>query len=124
MYLSNRDIKWAIENGRLICVPRPEDMKAGYDETSIDLHLDKVREAYIWDIDSFQAAEDARGSGAPELLIGRFNWDASQGNTSSTRLKTQPVPSTGEVLILSSSLAASCSGRPRSELERRNVTPA
>lgn len=74
MYLSNRDIKWAIDNGRLICVSRPEDMGAGYDETSIDLHLDKVREAYIWDIASFQQSEDARGSGAPELLVGRFNW--------------------------------------------------
>ena len=26
MYLSNRDIKWAIDNGRLICVARPEDV--------------------------------------------------------------------------------------------------
>jgi dCTP deaminase len=74
MYLSNRDIKWAIDNGRLICSLRPEEMGAGYDETSIDLHLDKVKEAYIWDIDSFQESEDARGSGAPELLVGRFNW--------------------------------------------------
>jgi deoxycytidine triphosphate deaminase len=74
MYLSNRDIKWAMENGRLLCTRLPEDMGAGYDETSIDLHLDTGREAFIWDIESFQASEDARGRGAPELHIGRFNW--------------------------------------------------
>jgi dCTP deaminase len=33
-----------------------------------------VREAYIWDVASFQESEDARGSGAPELLVGRFSW--------------------------------------------------
>lgn len=74
MYLSNRDIKWAIEKGRLICVERPEDFRSGYDETSIDLHLDNVNEAFVWDIDKFKESEDARGSGAPELHIGRFNW--------------------------------------------------
>jgi hypothetical protein len=31
MYLSNRDIKWAIEGGRLIASPRPEAMGTGYD---------------------------------------------------------------------------------------------
>jgi deoxycytidine triphosphate deaminase len=74
MYLSNRDIKWAIDNEQLICTERPENMGAGYDETSIDLHLDNVKEAYIWNIAAFQQSEDARGSHAPELLVGRFNW--------------------------------------------------
>ena len=32
-----------------------------------------MREAYIWNVASFQESEDARGSGAPELLVGRFN---------------------------------------------------
>ena len=74
MYLSNRDIKWAIEGGRLIVVPKPEEMEKGYDETSIDLHLDHVREAQVWDIDALLAAEDARGSRQAEVKIGRFNW--------------------------------------------------
>jgi hypothetical protein len=47
MYLSNRDIKWAIDCGKLTVDPRPENYRgprgnlpsAGYDETSIDLHL-------------------------------------------------------------------------------------
>lgn len=40
MYLSNRDIRWAIDRGTLIVDPRPEALGAGYDETAIDLHLD------------------------------------------------------------------------------------
>jgi hypothetical protein len=35
MYLSNRDIKWAIDCGKLIANPRPEVFNAGYDETSM-----------------------------------------------------------------------------------------
>jgi hypothetical protein len=40
MYLSNRDIKWAIDCGKLIVDPRPEacEPPKGYDETGIDLH--------------------------------------------------------------------------------------
>lgn len=74
MFLSNRDIRWAVDNQRLICTPRPEEMGLGYDETSIDLHLDHVKEAFVWDIEAFTDSEEARGSGSPELHIGRFNW--------------------------------------------------
>jgi deoxycytidine triphosphate deaminase len=74
MYLSNRDIKWAIDCGHLIVEPGPEAFRGGYDESSIDLHLDDIQEAKIWDIDALQEAEEARGSGQPEVHIGRFNW--------------------------------------------------
>ena len=63
MYLSNRDIKWAIECGHLIVKPRPEEMSKGYDETSIDLHLDAVKEAQIWDLDALRQAETGRARG-------------------------------------------------------------
>jgi dCTP deaminase len=74
MYLSNRDIKWAIECGLLIVRPRPEEMGNGYDLTSIDLHLDHVREARIWDLKALQESEAARGGDGPEVHIGRFNY--------------------------------------------------
>jgi dCTP deaminase len=74
MYLSNRDIKWAIDCERLIIRPRPEEFGKGYDETSIALHLDRIEEAKIWDVDALLESEDARGGRHPEVKIGRFNW--------------------------------------------------
>jgi deoxycytidine triphosphate deaminase len=54
VYLSNRDIKWAIDCGKLLIDPRPETFEAGYDETSIDLHLDSInQDARVWDIQAY-----------------------------------------------------------------------
>src|SRR4051794_12474322 len=82
MYLSGRDIKWAIECGKLIVDPPPEHFRAGYDETSIDLHLDSIEQgARIWDIEAYKAdfenAVFGRGitTGAPnELRLGTFDF--------------------------------------------------
>lgn len=78
MYLSNRDIKWAIECGQLIVKPAPSP-EQGYDETSIDLHLGPVSEAKIWNIPQIAKAERDSGrlpkDGAPELKLGSFKYD-------------------------------------------------
>ena len=77
MYLSNRDIKWAIECGKLIVDPAPT-LEQGYDETSIDLHLGPVKDACIWDVEPL--VSDAKSSGqpshdgAPEIHLGSFEW--------------------------------------------------
>ena len=57
MYLSDRDLKYAIECGKLVCTPAPTRI----DATSIDLHLDAIKEAKIWDIEKFQKAQQATG---------------------------------------------------------------
>ena len=81
MYLSNRDIFWAIECGKLIVDPRPEALtpKKGYDETSIDLHLGPSSNAKIWNLDGLRRADKARGSDdgrhPPEVHLGTFDWD-------------------------------------------------
>lgn len=72
MFLSSRDIKWAIECGYLIVNPPPEELNSGYDETSIDLHLDKVEEAKVWDIEALRRTEQGRARGRPEVHIGAF----------------------------------------------------
>jgi len=74
MYLCNRDIKWAIDCGHLIIDPRPEEFGTGYDQSSIDLHLDTIEEAQIWNIAALQEEQEARGISGPEVHIGRFNW--------------------------------------------------
>jgi dCTP deaminase len=74
MFLSNRDILWAIDCKQLVFEPRPETFGAGYDETSIDLHLDTVEEAKVWDVARFTQKGAESGSKGPELHLGRFNY--------------------------------------------------
>lgn len=68
MYLSDRDLAWAIETGRLIVEPRPEEI----DATSLDLHLGRIANAKVWDIEAFTAHEAASGRQRPELHIGNY----------------------------------------------------
>ena len=64
MYLSNRDIEWAIRCGKLIVEPRPEanSPPKGYDDTAIDLHLGPIVNARVWDLTSLAASDAARGT--------------------------------------------------------------
>ena len=74
MYLSNRDIRWAIQRGLLIVNPPPDEEKTGYDETSIDLHLDDTaKAARVWDMDAFRG-DQARSGNAAELRLGTFHF--------------------------------------------------
>jgi dCTP deaminase len=63
MYLSDRDLEWAIRCGRLIIKPEPKEI----DATSISLHLDSVDEARIWDIDHYQSDCRINGNQLLEL---------------------------------------------------------
>ena len=68
MFLSDRDLLWAIKTGRLSVTPRPETI----DATSIDLHLGKVDDAKIWDIEQFASDQRASGKLRPELCVGDY----------------------------------------------------
>jgi dCTP deaminase len=70
MYLSDRDLRWAIDNGNLIVKPRPEKI----DPTSIDLHLDSADQAKVWDIVAYNQDQRTRGDEENELKIGRFKF--------------------------------------------------
>src|SRR5438876_140864 len=67
MYLSDRDLKFAVETRQLIVNPPPSQ----YDTTSIDLHLDRVEEAKIWDVEAFHTKQAAAGND-PWLEIGKY----------------------------------------------------
>ena len=68
MYLSDRDLAWAIENGQLIVDPAPTRI----DATSLDLHLGKIDDAKIWNIDQFQEDMQDSGNPRPELHVGSY----------------------------------------------------
>jgi hypothetical protein len=67
MYLSDRDLEFAVKHGLLIVDPEPTE----YDTTSIDLHLDKVEEAKVWNIAAFQE-QQRRAGHTPLVCPGRF----------------------------------------------------
>jgi len=68
MFLSDRDLKWAIETKRLVVDPPPEKI----DPTSIDLHLGPISDAKVWDIEKFTTDGSASGRERPELYIGKY----------------------------------------------------
>ncbi len=70
MYLSNRDLKWALDCGRLIVEPYPEEIG----DTSIDLRLDSVDEAKIWDIEKYKNDRATYGDPEKELRLGTFHY--------------------------------------------------
>lgn len=70
MYLSDRDLRWAIECSNLIVDPRPEKI----DSTSIDLHLDSVEQAKVWDIKKYEEDQKINGHEPRELHIGKFEY--------------------------------------------------
>jgi dCTP deaminase len=60
MYLSDRDLQFAVETGQLIVDPAPKE----YDTTSIDLHLDTVDQAKIWNVEAFKQDQASTGNDA------------------------------------------------------------
>lgn len=69
MYLSDRDLKFAVETGQLIVDPAPTE----YDTTSIDLHLDNVNEAKIWDVKAFKQKQESTGNDS-WLRVGKYKY--------------------------------------------------
>jgi len=71
MYLSNRDIKWAIDQGILVVTPPPQS----FDETSIDLHLDSIEKgARVWDTQKYLDEIRPQGIKTPDLSLGAFEY--------------------------------------------------
>jgi dCTP deaminase len=71
MFLSDRDLRWAIETGRLFIDPRPDKI----DTTSIDLHLDAASQAKIWNMTAIAANNKKMGiKQGDEVRIGTFDF--------------------------------------------------
>ena len=69
MYLSDREMAEAIRTGRLIVDP---PTKIG--PTSIDLHLDSIKAARVWDIEKFAEHNKIHGLRGIELRIAQINY--------------------------------------------------
>lgn len=71
MYLSDVDLRLAVQCGDLIVKP-PPDKEIG--PTSIDLHLGPVEEAAIWDCEALAKHNEALGLPARELNVARMTY--------------------------------------------------
>ena len=71
MFLSDVDLRRAIERGHLIVNP-PPDKEIG--KTSIDLYLDSVEEAKVWDIERYAKDNNIRGYPSKELHVARMDY--------------------------------------------------
>lgn len=69
MYLSDRDLKFAVETGQLIVDPAPIE----FDTTSIDLHLDNVKEAKVWNVEEFKRRQANSGNDT-WLRVGKYKF--------------------------------------------------
>ena len=69
MYLSDREMKHAIDTGRLIIDPPTE-----IGPTSIDLHLDVVEQARVWNIDQYRIDMDRLGHKPSEIRIAKYHY--------------------------------------------------
>ena len=69
MYLSDRDLAYAIQLGHLIVNP-----PAKIDPTSIDLSLDHVDQAQIWDIGRMAHDQAVFGGSEAILELGKFKY--------------------------------------------------
>jgi dCTP deaminase len=72
MYLSDRDLLKAIKSRQLIVEPNPTPDRIG--ASSIDLQLDSLEEARIWDIARFHEDRSVMGDKPRELRIGKFDY--------------------------------------------------
>lgn len=75
MYLSDDDLKEAIENGSLIFEPKPKKI----DPTSIDVHLGDIDSVKVWD--SVQMRKDGRIYGNPEMAVHLGSFDSQTFST-------------------------------------------
>lgn len=69
MYLSDREMENAIKCGRLIVDP-----PTNIGPTSIDLHLDKVEQAKVWDIQKYRNHNKDHGQEHSEIRISKYNY--------------------------------------------------
>ncbi|NIA06412.1 MAG: hypothetical protein GWP14_02045 [Actinobacteria bacterium] len=72
MFLSTRELQSAIQSGALIINPPPDPARIG--ATSIDVHLDSVEQAQIWNLERITADNRQRGISDLEINIARMNY--------------------------------------------------
>jgi deoxycytidine triphosphate deaminase len=99
MFLSDRDLRWAIAQGDLIVTESP-GKPCLIGPTSIDLRLDSADQAKVWDIEAFKKHNKKHGHGdVPELHIGSFDYKAFAGDFQKPPVVVKPGTTTEELVF-------------------------
>jgi dCTP deaminase len=99
MFLSDRDLRWAIVQGHLI-VTQPDGKPNLIGPTSIDLRLDSADQAKVWDIPKFKSHNKTHGHGdVPELRVGTFDYKAFAGEFQKSPKLIHPGETTDELVF-------------------------
>lgn len=69
MYLSDVDLRQAVQSGDLIVEPLPDEEIGA---TSIDLHLDSIEQAQVWDFKTLAVDNNDLGLSPRELNVARM----------------------------------------------------
>jgi len=75
MYLSDRDLQWAIDRGLLIVKPPDGMSPPKVDPSSIDLRLDHISQAKVWDIEAYKKHLGVSGDREPVLHVGSLQYN-------------------------------------------------
>jgi dCTP deaminase len=86
MYLSDRDLVFAVSSRQLIFHPAPTE----YDTTSIDVHLDHADKAKVWNLDAFEGQQRRAGQVPAALRVGEFEHETF------AKEFLKPVPDEGD----------------------------
>jgi hypothetical protein len=70
VYLSDRDLEYVVDRGDLIVTPRPKE----FGPSGIDLHLDTIEEAKVWNFSLYEEVLKGQGIGRPRVGLGDFNY--------------------------------------------------
>jgi dCTP deaminase len=70
MYLSDRDLEHAVDLEDLIISPRPRE----FGPSGVDLHLDTIKEAKVWDADRHEATLRGQAVKRPSIGLGDFDY--------------------------------------------------
>jgi dCTP deaminase len=98
MFLSDRDLGFVVRTGQLIYNPPPTE----YDTTSIDLLLDAIDQAKVWDAVAFAQEQAHSGQLLATLGVGTFNHKvfAQRFHRAITEDEREPVFRRGAEIIL------------------------
>ncbi len=70
MYLSDRDLEYAVDRGDLIVIPRPPE----FGPSGIDLHLDTIEEAKGWNFSLHEESLKGKGVSRPSVGLRDFDY--------------------------------------------------
>lgn len=105
MFLSDRDLEWAVDEGQLIYGEGRTLPEGVLDQTSIDLSLASADDARIWDVDAVETTMGCHGNDGI-VRLGKFDYRDFEGRylkeppSKAEKNETDKVYRDGDMIIV------------------------